>query len=103
VGMRQLATRSVKILGIGLALPVGLLCGLGGPLLSLWLGPAFAKLELLLILLVGHLTVTLAVRPLSYVVNAYNRVKSQGLVTLALGIVNICLAVALARWTSWGI
>jgi membrane protein EpsK len=101
-GMRRIVSRSVKILGIGLALPIGLLCGFGRPLLNLWLGSGFAQLDFLLILLVGHLTVNLAIRPLSYVVNAYNRVKIQGLVTLALGVANVALAITLARWCGWG-
>ncbi|WP_254020568.1 lipopolysaccharide biosynthesis protein [Mesorhizobium escarrei] len=102
-GMRRIAHHSVKLLAVALALPVGLLCGFGGPLLHLWLGPEFAQLDVLLILLVGHLAVNLAIRPLLYVVTAYNRVKVQGLVTLALGFANIGLAIALARWSGWGI
>jgi membrane protein EpsK len=101
-GMRRIAGRSVKILGTGLALPIGLLCGFGRPLLTLWLGAEFASLDLLLILLLGHLTVNLAVRPLAYVLNAYNRVKVQGLVTLALGAANVVLAIAVARG-GWGL
>ena len=101
-GMQRIASRAVKLLGIGLALPIGLLCGLGRPLLSLWLGPSFAQLDILLILLVGHLSVNLATRPLSYVLMAYNRVKAQGLVTLALGVVNIALAIAFVRWGGLG-
>jgi membrane protein EpsK len=50
--------RSIKLLGVGLALPIGLLCGLGEPLLALWLGPAFADLHVVLALLVAHLTST---------------------------------------------
>ena len=72
-------------------------------MLHLWLGPEFAQLDVLLILLVGHLAVNLAIRPLFYVVTAYNQVKVQGLLTLALGFVNIGLAIALARWSGWGI
>jgi membrane protein EpsK len=102
-GMRRIACRSVKILGIGLALPIGMLCGFGRPLLTLWLGSGFAQLDLLLILLVGHLAVNLAVRPLSYIVNAYNRAKVEGLITLALGAVNLALVIAVARWGGWGV
>jgi membrane protein EpsK len=101
-GVRRLATRSVKLLGLGLALPTGLLCGFSRPLLNLWLGPEFVGLDILVILLVGHLSVNLAVRPLLYILTAYNRVKVQGLVTLALGMVNVALAVVLARWSGWG-
>jgi membrane protein EpsK len=101
-GMQRLAGGSLKLLGIGLALPIGLLCGFGRPLLSLWLGPDFAQLDYLLVLLIGHLAVNAAVRPLAYVLTAYNRVKLQALVTLGLGVANICLAIALARWAGWG-
>jgi membrane protein EpsK len=102
-GMQRIASRSVKILGVGLALPIGLLCGFGRPLLTLWLGPTFAQLDLLLILLVGHLTVNLSTRPLAYVLTAYNRVKVQGIATIALGAANVVLAIALIRWGGWGV
>lgn len=101
-GLRGLAGRSVKILVAGLALPIGLLCGFGGPLLSLWLGPDFGQLNLLLIVLVSHLTVNLGIMPLLYVITAYNRVKFQGLLTIALGVLNVILAMAFARWSGWG-
>jgi membrane protein EpsK len=102
-GLRRLAARSIKLLGVGLALPIGLLCGLGEPLLALWLGPAFADLHVVLALLVAHLTFNLALRPLAFVMTACEKVKVQGLVTIALGLVNIALAVALARWSGLGI
>jgi membrane protein EpsK len=102
-GMKRIATRSVKLLGIGLAVPVGLLCGFGRPLLTLWLGPEFADLDILLILLVGHLSINLAARPLVYIITAYNRIKAEALLTIGLGVVNIVLAVAIARWGIWGV
>lgn len=101
-GIRRIVRRSIKLLGLGLAVPVGLLCGFGSPLLTLWLGPEFAQLDTLLVLLVGHLCVNLATRPLAYVLTAYNKVQVQGLVTLALGVANICLAIGLALWTDLG-
>ena len=77
-GMRGIASRSVKLLGLGLALPIGLLCGFCRPLLTLWLGSEFAQQDLLLVLLIGPLTANLAIMPLAYVLTAYNRVKVQG-------------------------
>lgn len=100
--LQDLARRSVRLLAIGLALPIGLLCGMGAPLLTLWLGPAFADLETVLLLLVAPLTINLATRPLSYVLTAYNEVKVQGLVTLVLGAANVALAIALVR-AGWGL
>lgn len=101
-GLRRITVRSVKLIGIGLALPIGLLGGFGGPLLNLWLGSEFIALDLLLVLLTGHLSVNLAIMPVVYVLTAYNRVKLQGLATLALGIMDVVLAIALARWGGLG-
>ena len=95
--LQELAKRSVRLLAVWLALPIGLLCGMGAPLLAFWLGPAFADLETVLLLLVAPLTINLATRPLSYVLTAYNEVKAQGLVTLALGAANVVLAIAFVR------
>lgn len=95
--LQDLAKRSVRLLAVWLALPIGLLCGMGAPLLALWLGPAFADLETVLLLLVAPLTINLATRPLSYVLTAYDKVRVQGLVTLALGAANVVLAIALVR------
>jgi membrane protein EpsK len=101
-GLRTLATRSVKLLGLVLALPIGLACGFAQPFLTLWLGPEFARLDLLLIVLVGHLSVTLATLPLSYVLTSYNKVKIQGIVTLILGVVNVMLGIYLAVGANLG-
>ncbi|MFN8486159.1 MAG: oligosaccharide flippase family protein [Caldilineaceae bacterium] len=100
--LRALATRSVKLLGLALALPIGVFCGLAQPFLARWLGPEFQRLNLLLMIMVGHLSINLATLPLSYVLNSYNKVKVQGLVTLGLGVVNVLLAITLAIWLHWG-
>jgi membrane protein EpsK len=101
-GMRRLVSRAVKLMGIALALPIGLLCGFSRPLLNIWLGPDFQNLNILLIVLVGHLGINLATRPLTYVLTSYNKVRVQGIVTLILGVVNLGLAITLARWGVWG-
>ena len=101
-GMRRLVSQAVKLMGVAMALPIGLLCGFSRPLLNVWLGPDFQNLDILLIVLVGHLSINLAIRPLAYVLTSYNKVCLQGIVTLMLGVVNLGLAIALARWGVWG-
>ncbi len=101
-GMRRISHSSVRILGLVLALPVGLLCGLAQPTLGLWLGHEYMGLDVLLVLLVGHLSFNLAIRPLAYVATAYNRVRAPGLATFAFGILNVFLALFFARWCGWG-
>ena len=102
-GLQRLALRSVKLCGLALAVPVGLIVGFGRPLLGLWLGPDFRHLDVLLLVLVGHLSVNLATMPLAYVINAYNAVRFQGLVTVALGVVNVALAVLFVAGFGWGL
>jgi O-antigen/teichoic acid export membrane protein len=86
------ARRAVKLLGLGIALPVSLVAGLAEPLMNVWLGPEFSKLALLVSVLVVHLCVNTAVIPLFAVQTAFNRVRTPGLVTLGLGLLNVGLA-----------
>jgi membrane protein EpsK len=101
-GLQKLAAQSVKLLGLGLGLPVGLLCGLAPSLLTVWLGPSYAYLAGLLIIVIFHLSLNLSIRPLLHIQNAYNKVRWPGLATLLSGIANLGLAIFLARWGIWG-
>jgi O-antigen/teichoic acid export membrane protein len=93
---------SVKFMGMGMALPIGLMCGFAPSLLSLWLGQEFVELVPLLWLMLFHLVINLSVLPLFYINVATDSVKTPGLVTLAMGIGNICLAIALPLLFGWG-
>ncbi len=93
---------SVKFTGLAVALPIGLLCGLGKPLLTVWLGPEFLDLSWLVVVLVGHLCISLAVVPLFSLQVATGKVRTPGLVSLLTGCGNAALAVALALWSDWG-
>jgi O-antigen/teichoic acid export membrane protein len=102
-GIRDLVTDAARLLALGLALPAGLICGLGQPLLTLWLGPDFAGMHVVLALLVGHLTLNLALRPVGYIFTAYDKMRLQGLVTVACGVAYVVMAVSAARWGGWGV
>jgi membrane protein EpsK len=102
LGMNRISDKAVKLMGLAVALPVGLVCGLAQPLLRLWLGPDFVPLAGLLVLLTGHLCINLAVLPLFGLQVACNRVKTPGIVTLAMGVLNVVLAVTFARGLGWG-
>jgi membrane protein EpsK len=102
-GLRHLASQSVKLIGISMALPIGLLCGFARPLLIIWLGSDFQDLDILLMILVGPLCVSLAALPLRHLLTSYNKVRVQGIFTVMLGVVGLGLAVALAHWGKWGI
>ena len=97
------ATKSaVKLMGLAMALPIGLVCGLAPQLLTIWVGEQFTSLAPLMVLLTVHLVVNLAVLPLFPINVAYNRVRVPGLVTFFMGIGNFGLAIALPLLTGWG-
>jgi membrane protein EpsK len=102
-GLQRIAGQGIKLLGLALALPVGLLCGFSEPLLAAWLGPEYRYLGILLILLMFHQSVNLAMRPLLFVQTAYNRVKWPGIATLLSGVGSLALAIALVQWAGWGV
>lgn len=101
-GMVTVSRQAVKFMGLGMALPIGLLCGLAGPFLAIWLGPSFADLDVLLIVLLGHLSLNLAVLPLFPLQMSTNRMRWPGIVTVVMGCLNLGLAIALAKWGPWG-
>ncbi len=95
--------RAIKFLGLVMALAIGLICGFSEPLLRLWLGPAFGSLAPLLSLMAIHLCINLSMYPLYAVPLAANRVRVPGLVTLAIGVGNLLLALLLAGVFGWGL
>jgi membrane protein EpsK len=97
------ARRSAKLLGLLLALPVALVCGFARPLLTLWLGQDFADLSALMVVLTAHLCLNLGYLPLHTVSLAANRVRVPAAVSIALGVVNVLLAVLLAGPAGWGV
>lgn len=102
MGLQRLASQSVKLLGLALALPVGLLCGFARPLLAVWLGSAYQFLSVLLVIIVCPLSLNLSVRPLFFVHAAYNKIRWPGIATLISGVVSLALAVLAGMWGGWG-
>ncbi len=100
--MTRLSAQSVRLLGIAIGLPVGLLCGLGKPFLQLWLGRDFGNLWVLLCLMVFHLPINLAVLPIFGIQTASNKVKVPGIVTLVMGIINLFTALLFTTVFKWG-
>ncbi len=95
--------RSVKYLGLIMALPVGLIVGLATPLLRVWLGPEFERLSLLLAIIVFPLCIYTAVVPLFTVQIAYNRVRLPALVSFCTGLVNLGLALWWVNYDKTGL
>jgi membrane protein EpsK len=101
-GLVAYAKGAVKFVGLGTALPIGVVCGLAYPLLRTWLGPSFASLAPLLVIMCIHLCVNLAVLPLFNIQVATKDVRVPGIVTCVMGLANVGLALLLARACGWG-
>jgi membrane protein EpsK len=100
--LRSLVARSVKLMTLTAALPVGLICGFAGPLLVTWLGEGFAPFSVLLIAIMAPNVIGSGILPLGYVLVSHNRLQLQGVTTVGLGCLNVVLAVAAARWSGLG-
>jgi O-antigen/teichoic acid export membrane protein len=101
-GLRSVTSFSVKLLGIGLSLPVGILCGLAPLVLSTWLGNEFESLSRLMVIFMCHLGVNFSVRPMLDVANAMNKVKWPAIYNLGFGSMTVITSVAVAKYTGWG-
>jgi membrane protein EpsK len=95
--------RSTKFLGLIMALPVGLMCGLSVPILKRWLGPSFVDLEPLVWLITIPWLVNIAINPIFAIYRGLNKLKIPAIITLVGGIMNVVLAILLIRYTSLGI
>jgi len=100
--MVALSKNAMKLTGLALALPIGYICGFAPQLLSLWVGPEYAKLSPLMVLMLSHLVINLPVRPLFTINISYNKVRIPGIVTFFTGITNFLLAVLIPYLTGWG-
>jgi len=97
----NLSKSAVKLAGFAMALPIGYICGFAPQLLSLWVGPEFAKLSPLMFLMLSHLVINLPVLPLFTINVSYNKVRIPGIVTLFMGIGNFLLAIIIPYLTGW--
>ncbi len=103
VKLIDLSKISVKLLGLLLAIPLGLICASAGDILALWVGEEFRHLGGLMILSLAPLVVNLAVLPLFTINTAYNRVKLPGIVTIVFGVFNFAFAILLVTQTDLGL
>jgi membrane protein EpsK len=100
---RALAEESVKTVSLVMALPVGLVSGFAGPLLTSWQGASFAHLAPLLSLVVLPFGLSLGYQPLSSVFLGRKALRLPALVQLAAGLASVTGGYLLARYTSLGL
>lgn len=101
--MKLYVNNAVKYTGIVLSLPIGILCGLGGTLLSLWINPEFAKYQFVLMILTIHLPINLSVQALTSIQTATARLKVPALMTIVMGSINLILACFFVTYMDMGV
>jgi membrane protein EpsK len=97
------AKRSTKFMGLIIALPIGLSCGLSAPLLKWWLGPEFADLSPLAWLVIGPWIVNVTFKPLFSIYRGLRKVKVPAIVILVGGVANVIVSVVLIKYTNLGL
>ncbi len=102
-GLVDYARHAIKLIGLLMALPIGLVCGFSGPLLYTWLGKDFADLAPLMILMVAPLCFNLAGSPLAPIYLAADKVRTPALMNVLLGVLTLVAAILLAGPAGWGI
>lgn len=93
---------AVKIMGLSMALPIGLICGFSPLILSLWIGPDFVRVSPLMWILLVHLAVNQSVLPLFPINVSYNKLRIPAIATILFGIANLLLALLFSNFTDMG-
>jgi membrane protein EpsK len=101
--MVRMSILSVRVLCLGLAIPIAMMCVFSSRLLQVWLGDSYTRLAPLVVIMLCHLVINVGVSPIFNINQAMNKVRWPGLATLIGGIVNVFLAIVLAKYLGWGI
>jgi O-antigen/teichoic acid export membrane protein len=102
----RVSRQAAKFLGLLMALPIGLLCGFGRPLLQTWLGrslPDIVRYAPLVWLLLLPMCLEAAQMHLGSVIIAANRLRTPGLFYVGSGLAYVLGALWLARHFQLGL
>ena len=106
--MRINMARAIKFMSLGLALMLGVLCGLNLPFLTWWLrgtdipASALPMLSLLMWLMIAHLVVNSALEPINALTLAANKVAVPCIATIISAVLKIALSIILIKSTDLG-
>jgi membrane protein EpsK len=101
--LKNMMISAVKLMGILMAIPVGLICGFSQQIVLIWVGEKFVFLAPLIILLTLHLSINLSILPLFPLNVAFNKLRLPGIVTFLMGGINLSLAILIPLFTGWGV
>jgi membrane protein EpsK len=92
---------AIRLLGMFIALPIGLVCGCAQTILLLWVGPEFSTQATVVWLLVGVRIFTIPIQPVSSVLLARNKVAVPAIATIFGGLLNVVLTILFLLFTTW--
>lgn len=95
--LAEVLPAAMRLVGLAMALPIGLVAGLSVPLAHAWVGAAHSELPPLIVLLTLPLSLQFAQRPLAAVPHAMNRLMWPGIMCWVTGVINIGMALVAAR------
>ena len=98
----ELAMKGVRILGMMIAIVVGVLCGLAGPALNWWLGADFVYLAPLAWLILAPLVLEGSFNPAMVVIYAPETIALPAKAAVVLGVINVVLGLCLVKFTGMG-
>lgn len=101
--LARLTTQGIRLMGLALAIPIGVIAGLSRPLLRVWLGEEFEDLYILLMMMILAQSFFLPLNPIYNITRGLNKVRFPALATAIGGVVNVLLSIALIRYAGLGI
>ncbi|MFY9170939.1 MAG: lipopolysaccharide biosynthesis protein [Candidatus Methanoculleus thermohydrogenotrophicum] len=94
-GLIHFTSTTIKVIGLFMALPIGLVCIFSPQLLTIWVGAEFAHLAPLIWICVAPVILQIMSSCITPITLAYNRVRSLVILTLPLSFLNVILALHL--------
>ena len=92
----------VKFLSLSMTVPIVLVCVFSEEILTLWVGPEFSHLYIVVWFVTLPLVINLGVTPLFSINVALNKVKVPALITLTLGVLGVSSSILLITYTDLG-
>lgn len=99
----RITSSSIKVMGLVMAIAIGIIFGLTEPILYVWLGKGFLHLKELMWLLILPLSISLCLTPLHSIFNSFNKVKFPSIIGIITAILHIVLTIVFLEFTSLGI
>lgn len=98
----DLSSKAVRMQGLLISIPVGVLCGLSSPALNWWLGPNFTFLAPLTWLILVPLVLEGSFYPAFILIQSPATIPFAAKASVAMGLLNVVLGVTLVKFTSLG-